>query len=167
MNRTLRFHLVSLFTATLTAAILLGFNLMPRITDHKEATELEMISCWAPGMPIIRLPDAQRHSAIVRVSQGWPWTVREEDAVVRVATPIPTESDLRGYSMAVTRWSWSDGVVPDWRLAALNGVAILVAAITLLTGVELVLRRKVQIHSRTTQPCVSSLPAQPDFSART
>lgn len=141
--RQFRFHLASLFASALTAALLLGVNVVPCIADHSESTAVDMLSCWAPPLRQLEIPDTQRHSAVVRVSQGWPFTVREESAFVRVATPIPKESNLKEYSISLTHWTWTDGVALDWSRVALNGVALFFATITILVCVEWFIRRRV------------------------
>lgn len=141
MRRLPRFHLASLLVGSLTAAVLLGLNLTPILADHQGAPPSN--SCWGPGTRTIDLPETQRHSAFVRVTQGWPLAIREETAVVRVGTPIPTESNMGEYNASLTRWTWSTNASVDWKRVALNAVALLSATVTILIAVEWMLRRRV------------------------
>jgi len=140
--RRFRFHLASLFAGALAAAVLLGLNLAPLMANRQEPPMPGMFSCWGPGIRTIDLPETQRHSAFVRISQGWPLSVREEDAIVR-GSSLPLEYlDQRQYSLGPTHWSWSTEISIDWRRVALNGGIALLLALGVLFVTEKLLRRR-------------------------
>lgn len=129
MRRLLRFHLASLLISSLTAAVLLGVNLIPQHANQRRATFPQIIRLDNDWSTV----DVYEHgNVLVWVSQGWPFCAREEDAVTRQISPNAKPEP----------WVWSYYAPLQWNYAVANGAIALVASVAVLAGVEWLLRRR-------------------------
>jgi len=123
-----RFRLTSLLAGTLTTAIFLGANLLLQISEESRHFPKSII-----------VEDPTSHIEVhglgnewVWVSQGWPLCIREE---VANSHQIPPQATLKP-------WVWPGYSSVQWRNTVANGVIGLTLALTVMAGVEFLLRRR-------------------------
>jgi len=131
MNNLFRFHLPSLLLSVLVAALLLGLSLTPRVE----------INSWIETSPqtypfaeeISNAPPESYGMERICVYQGWPWRIREVRGLARGSPQYLRNAPFHHEWLGTQRINWSE--------VALNTVAVLGSAITILRCVEWLLRR--------------------------
>ncbi len=135
MKALLRFQFVSLLAAVLVTGGLLGLSVVPQVDQN----------AWGyDGFAPQTVQISEEHEYLgdrffierLRVSQGWPLTIREVCSLARGSPAYLKRASLLD--------EWLETRDVDWRAVALNGMAVLLAGITVLIGVERVLRGRLR-----------------------
>ncbi len=127
----MRFRLSSMLASTLTAAVFLGANLVLQFGEQSRLypSDIRLDNDFA------YLEVYTKGNEWVWISQGWPFCVREQDAVTR---QIPTGTTQ-------TKWTFSDSTPRHFSHPANAAVNVLIGILTslaVMVGVEWVLRRR-------------------------
>jgi len=135
MKALLRFQFVSLLVAVLVTGGLLGLSVAPRVEQDAWGQNGLMPQTAQVSEDLDYLGDTFGMERL-RVSQGWPLTIREVCGLARGSPAYLKRASFLN--------EWLETRDIDWRAAALNGMAVLLAGITVLIGVEWVLRRRLR-----------------------